>query len=78
MHYRYDKKRNKFSTEYKKQKVIETFDNDWYEFVEYGSANKLTILLQRNGFSSKKHGFVYSFAILGYFQYAEYPHRIDF
>ena len=22
--------------------------------------------------------FVYSFAILGYFQYAEYPHRIDF
>jgi hypothetical protein len=26
-------------------------DNDWYEFVEYGTTNKLTIMLQRIGFS---------------------------
>jgi len=25
--------------------------NDWYEYVEYGTTNMLTILLQRNGFS---------------------------
>ena len=27
------------------------FDNNWYEYVEYGTTNPLTILLQRNGFS---------------------------
>lgn len=48
----------KFSTEYKKQKGIETFDNDWYEFVEYGSTNKLTILLQRNGFSRETSEYI--------------------
>jgi hypothetical protein len=26
-------------------------NNDWYEFAEYGTINKLTIFLQRNGFS---------------------------
>ena len=30
--------------------VVE-FDNNWYEYVEFGTANPLTILLQRNGFS---------------------------
>ena len=25
--------------------------NDWYEYVEYGTTNPLTILPQRNGFS---------------------------
>ena len=25
--------------------------NDWYEYVEYGTTNPLTIFLQRNGFS---------------------------
>ena len=29
----------------------EAFGNDWYEYVEYGSVNPLTIMLQRNGFS---------------------------
>ena len=41
----------RFSTEYKKQHGVDSFDNDWYEFVEYGSTNPLTILLQRHGFS---------------------------
>ena len=25
------------------------FNNDWYEYVEFGSTNELTIFLQRNG-----------------------------
>ncbi len=39
----------KFSTEYKK--VHGKFpDNDWYEYVEYGTTDELSIFLQRNGF----------------------------
>jgi len=30
---------------------VTEFDNNWYEYVEYGTTNPLTILLQRNGFS---------------------------
>lgn len=41
----------RFSNEYKKVHGKTDFDNNWYEFVEYGTTNKLTILLQRNGFS---------------------------
>ena len=42
----------RFSTEYKLQKTNgQPFDNDWYEYVEYGSTNELTIFFQRNGFS---------------------------
>ena len=48
----------RFSTEYKKQHGIESFDNDWYEFVEYGSTNPLTILLQRNGFSRETSDYI--------------------
>ena len=48
----------RFSTEYKKQHKIESFDNDWYEFVEYGSTNPLTILLQRNGFSRETSDYI--------------------
>jgi len=48
----------RFSTEYKLQHGIEEFDNDWYEFVEYGSTNKLTILLQRNGFSRETSEYI--------------------
>ncbi len=41
----------RFSTEYKAQHNINgDMDNDWYEYVEYGSTNPLTIFLQRNGF----------------------------
>lgn len=48
----------RFSTEYKKQHHVENFDNDWYEFVEYGSTNPLTILLQRNGFSRETSTYI--------------------
>lgn len=42
----------RFSTEYKIQKTNgQPFENDWYEYVEYGSINELTIFFQRNGFS---------------------------
>lgn len=40
----------RFSTEYKKLKTNgQQFLNDWYEYVEYGSTNELTIFFQRNG-----------------------------
>lgn len=48
----------RFSTEYKLQHGIDEFDNDWYEYVEYGSTNKLTILLQRNGFSRETSEYI--------------------
>jgi hypothetical protein len=41
----------RFSNEYKKIHGVSEFDNNWYEYVEYGSVNLLTIMLQRNGFS---------------------------
>lgn len=41
----------KFSLEYKEFHQIEILDNDWYDFVEYGTMNPLTILLQRYGFT---------------------------
>ena len=28
--------------------------NNWYEFVEYGTTNEVTIFLQRNGFSRER------------------------
>lgn len=40
-----------FSSAYKDFIDQEAFGNDWYEYVEYGSVNPLTIMLQRNGFS---------------------------
>jgi hypothetical protein len=39
----------KFSEEYKRQHGGKPFGNDWYEFVEYGTTNPLTIMLQRYG-----------------------------
>lgn len=41
----------RFSSEYKRFHNIDTIPNDWYEYVEYGTMNPLTIFLQRNGFS---------------------------
>ena len=40
-----------FSIEYKKYYNIDRFDNDWYDFVEYGTTNPLTMFLQQAGFS---------------------------
>lgn len=40
----------RFSTEYKRLRNNgQPFKNDWYEYVEFGSTNELTIFLQRNG-----------------------------
>lgn len=41
----------KFSLEYKAFHNVDHFDNDWYEFVEYGTTNDLTIFLQRVRFT---------------------------
>ena len=41
----------RFSNEYKQVHGVTEFDNNWYEFVEFGTTNPLTILLQRNGFT---------------------------
>jgi len=41
----------RFSQEYKRIKNVSEFNNDWYEYVEYGTTNPLTTFFQRNGFS---------------------------
>ena len=33
-------------------------DNNWYEFVEYGTTNELTVFLQRNGFSREPANYI--------------------
>lgn len=48
----------RFSTVYKQYHNMDSFENDWYEYVEYGSTNKLTILLQRNGFSREASEYI--------------------
>lgn len=48
----------RFSNEYKKIHNVAEFDNNWYEYVEFGTTNPLTILLQRNGFSREAATFI--------------------
>ncbi|MDI6618028.1 MAG: DEAD/DEAH box helicase [Clostridiales bacterium] len=49
----------RFSNEYRRLKGDEALDeNNWYEYVEYGTTNPLTILLQRNGFSRESARYV--------------------
>lgn len=49
----------RFSTEYKAHHNIDDeMDNDWYEYVEYGSINPLNIFLQRNGFKRETAQFI--------------------
>lgn len=49
----------KFSTEYKKLITDnQPFDNDWYEYVEYGSTNSLTIFFQRNGLNRETADYI--------------------
>lgn len=49
----------KFSEEYKKQHGITGhMDNDWYEYVEYGTTNKLRIILQSSGFSREASTYI--------------------
>jgi hypothetical protein len=42
---------SKFSELYKKKKGVETIDNDWYEYLAYGTNRKEIIELQKIGFS---------------------------
>ena len=48
----------KFSTESKKQSGKKDLANDWYEYVEYGTMNQLSILLQKSGFSRETASFI--------------------
>ena len=49
----------RFSTEYKKIKNNgQPFNNDWYEYVEYGSTNPQTIFFQRNGLSRETADYI--------------------
>lgn len=48
----------KFSVEYKKHHKLSAIQNDWYEYVEYGTINPLTIMLQRNGFSREASTYI--------------------
>ncbi|WP_207856971.1 DEAD/DEAH box helicase [Lucifera butyrica] len=48
----------KFSVEYKKHHKLSVIQNDWYEYVEYGTTNPLTIMLQRNGFSREASTYI--------------------
>ncbi|HAE43615.1 MAG TPA: helicase, partial [Clostridiales bacterium] len=48
----------RFSSEYKRFHNVESFLNDWYEYVEYGTTNPLSITLQRNGFSRETSTYI--------------------
>ena len=48
----------KFSNEYKKVHGAEQFDNDWYEYIEYGTTKQETILLQRLGFTRESATYI--------------------
>lgn len=48
----------RFSEEYKKFHHVDNFPNDWYEYVEYGTTNQLTIMLQRSGFSREASTYI--------------------
>lgn len=48
----------KFSLEYKEFHGVDHFDNDWYEYVEYGTTNPLTIFLQQMGYSREASTYI--------------------
>lgn len=48
----------RFSSEYKRIHNVDVLPNDWYEYVEYGTTNPLTIFLQRNGFSREASTYI--------------------
>jgi hypothetical protein len=49
----------RFSNEYRKIKGDEALNrNNWYEYVEFGTTNPLTILLQRSGFSRESARYI--------------------
>lgn len=48
----------RFSNEYKKIHGVTEFENNWYEYVEYGTTNPVTILLQRIGFTRENSTYI--------------------
>lgn len=48
----------RFSNEYKKIYGITEFDNNWYEYVEYGTTKPVTIFLQRIGFTRENATYI--------------------
>ena len=48
-----------FSKEYKKYHNLEYISNDWYEYVEFGTTNPVTIALQRNGYLRETAKWIY-------------------
>lgn len=62
----------KISLEYKTIHNVEHFDNDWYEYVEYGTTNPDTIFLQQSGFSREASLFIQKPS-----NYAKYVIEVD-
>jgi hypothetical protein len=50
----------RFSDEIKRQSGVDSFSNDWYEFIEYGTHNQYRIQLQKNGFSFETASYLYA------------------
>lgn len=48
----------KVSLEYKNYHQCDSFENDWYEYVEYGTTNPVTIFLQQAGFSRETAAYI--------------------
>ena len=48
----------RFSTEYKKINDVDRIPNDWYEYVEYGTTNPMSILLQQCGFTREASTYI--------------------
>lgn len=48
----------RLSNEYKQARGVEHFDNDWYEYVEYGTTNNDSITLQRYGFTRESSTYI--------------------
>ena len=48
----------RFSTEYKKIHNVDRIPNDWYEYVEYGTTNPMSILLQQCGFTREASTYI--------------------
>lgn len=57
----------RFSNDFKRKTGLEQFPNDWYEYVEYGTDNPITIGLQRLGFSRESATYLRAHADHSYY-----------
>lgn len=48
----------KFSNACKQRENVEELGNDWYQYVEYGTTNQISILLQKCGFTRETSRFI--------------------